>query len=260
MQSTRNLKKHDINLPLSLFCASKEEKAITFLGDQCPTNSLVKVTDENEGVYKKKHLLPRIVKIVINRGIGSKISNNTTFSTSKNTISKNKKINKSSNNGVKGKSGQKKPLNSRIAGSGAMNSQNIKQYPKTVETALKELSLIAGQKGIITRSKKAIAGFKLRESTPVGVVVTLRGNRMYSFLERLIHLALPRVKDFKGLSPLSFDKNGNFSIGLPEQLIFEEVEYDKIEEIRGMNVTIVTTAKNKEEGYALLKEFGLPFN
>lgn len=133
------------------------------------------------------------------------------------------------------------------------------QNNKILESSLKELGLIAGQKGIVTRSKKSIAGFKIREKMPVGVSVTLRGERMYGFLDRLIHLALPRVRDFQGINPKSFDKHGNYSLGLEEQLMFPEIEYDKIDQIRGMDVCIVTTAKNQEEGLALLKEFGLPF-
>ena len=133
------------------------------------------------------------------------------------------------------------------------------QNTKILETFLKELSLISGQKGVVTRSKKSIAGFKIRDKMPVGVSVTLRGDRMYGFLDRLIHLALPRVRDFQGISPKSFDKNGNYSLGLEEQLMFPEIEYDKIDQIRGMDICIVTTAKNQEEGLALLKEFGLPF-
>nr|YP_009184969.1 ribosomal protein L5 [Hafniomonas laevis]ALO63062.1 ribosomal protein L5 [Hafniomonas laevis] len=133
------------------------------------------------------------------------------------------------------------------------------QNQKIVESSLKEIALIAGQKGVVTRSKKAIAGFKLRQQSAVGVVVTLRDERMYSFLDRLIHLALPRVRDFQGISPKSFDKHGNYSLGLEEQLMFPEIEYDKIEQVRGMDISIVTTAKKQEEGLALLKAFGLPF-
>jgi large subunit ribosomal protein L5 len=133
------------------------------------------------------------------------------------------------------------------------------QNTKILETFLKELSLIAGQKGVITRSRKSIAGFKIRDKMPVGVSVTLRGERMYGFLDRLIHLALPRVRDFQGIHPKSFDKNGNYSLGLDEQLMFPEIEYDKIDQIRGMDISIVTTAKTQEEGLALLKAFGLPF-
>ena len=133
------------------------------------------------------------------------------------------------------------------------------QNNKVLESFLTELSMIAGQKGIITRSKKSIAGFKIREKMPVGVSVTLRGERMYGFLDRLIHLALPRVRDFQGINPKSFDKNGNYALGLEEQLMFPEIEYDQIDQIRGMDVCIVTTAKNQEEGFSLLNNFGLPF-
>jgi len=156
--------------------------------------------------YKNPHQVPKIEKIVINRGIGS-----------------------------------------------------ASQNQKMVDSALKELGMIAGQKGIITRSKKAIASFKLREQMPVGVSVTLRGNRMYGFLDRLIHLALPRVRDFQGINPRSFDKKGNYSLGLEEQLMFPEIEYDKIDQVRGMDISIVTTATKQEEGLSLLQEFGLPF-
>lgn len=156
--------------------------------------------------YENVHQVPKIEKIVINRGIG-----------------------------------------------------NASQNQKMIDSALKELGMIAGQKGVITRSKKAIAGFKLREKMPVGVSVTLRGDRMYGFLDRLIHLALPRVRDFQGVNPKSFDKNGNYSLGLEEQLMFPEIEYDKIDQIRGMDISIVTSAKKQEEGLALLKEFGFPF-
>lgn len=156
--------------------------------------------------YKNMHQVPRIEKIVINRGVGEAAQSN-----------------------------------------------------KVLESSLKELNLISGQKGIITRSKKAIAGFKIREKVPVGVFVTLRGDRMYSFLDRLINLALPRIRDFQGISAQSFDKYGNYSLGLEEQLMFPEIEYDKIDQLRGMDISIVTNARNSEEGLALLKEFGLPF-
>lgn len=156
--------------------------------------------------YNNIHQVPKIEKIVINRGIGS-----------------------------------------------------ASQNQKMVDSALKELGIIAGQKGVITRSKKAIASFKLREKMPVGVAVTLRGDRMYGFLDRLIHLALPRVRDFQGINPKSFDKNGNYSLGLEEQLMFPEIEYDKIDTLRGMDISIVTTAKKQEEGLALLTLLGLPF-
>jgi large subunit ribosomal protein L5 len=156
--------------------------------------------------YTNTHEVPKIEKIVINRGVG-----------------------------------------------------DASQNSKLIDASLKEIAVIAGQKGIITRSKKSIAGFKIREEMPVGVSVTLRGDRMYGFLDRMIHLALPRVRDFQGINPKSFDKNGNYSLGLEEQLMFPEIEYDKIDQIRGMDISIVTTAKNQEEGLALLKEFGLPF-
>lgn len=133
------------------------------------------------------------------------------------------------------------------------------QNNKILDASLRELGMIAGQKGIITRSKKSIAGFKIREKMPVGVSVTLRGERMYGFLDRLIHLALPRVRDFQGIQPTSFDKHGNYSLGLEEQLMFPEIEYDEIDQVRGMDVSIVTTATNQEESFSLLKEFGMPF-
>nr|YP_004581362.1 ribosomal protein L5 [Schizomeris leibleinii]AEH05392.1 ribosomal protein L5 [Schizomeris leibleinii] len=161
---------------------------------------------KNQFAYKNIHEVPRIEKIVINRGVGEAAQSN-----------------------------------------------------KVLESSLKELNLISGQKGIITRSKKAIAGFKIREKVPVGVSVTLRGERMYSFLDRLINLALPRIRDFQGISTKSFDKYGNYSLGLEEQLMFPEIEYDKIDQLRGMDIAIVTTSKNAEESLALLKEFGFPF-
>jgi large subunit ribosomal protein L5 len=133
------------------------------------------------------------------------------------------------------------------------------QNAKILQSSLEELSIIAGQRGILTRSKKAIAAFKLREKTPVGICVTLRGERMYAFLDRLIHLALPRIRDFQGISPKSFDGSGNYSLGLEEQLMFPEIDYDKIDQIRGMDVSIITTAKNDQHGLTILKQFGLPF-
>jgi large subunit ribosomal protein L5 len=112
---------------------------------------------------------------------------------------------------------------------------------------------------VVTRAKKAIAGFKIRKGVPVGVMVTLRADRMYDFLDRLINLALPRIRDFRGISPKSFDGRGNYSLGLREQLIFPEIEYDSIDQIRGMDISIITTANTDEEGRALLKEMGMPF-
>nr|YP_009106534.1 ribosomal protein L5 [Botryococcus braunii]AIT95359.1 ribosomal protein L5 [Botryococcus braunii] len=156
--------------------------------------------------YKNMLQVPRIQKIVINRGLGD-------------------------------------------------GSQNA----KLLDSCLKELSLISGQKGVITKSKKAIAGFKLRQETPVGVSVTVRGDRMYGFLDRLINLALPRIRDFQGVGPKSFDGMGNYSLGLEEQLMFPEIEYDKIDQVRGMDISIITTCQNDVEGFALLKEFGMPF-
>nr|AIT94605.1 ribosomal protein L5 [Chlorosarcina brevispinosa] len=156
--------------------------------------------------YKNKYRVPRIEKIVINRGLG-----------------------------------------------------DASQNAKTLESSIKELTMIAGQRGVITRSKKAIAGFKLRKKMPVGVSVTLRGERMYGFLDRLINLALPRIRDFQGIDSKSFDRTGNYSLGLEEQLMFPEIDYDKIDQIRGMDISIITSSKNDREGLALLKEFGLPF-
>jgi large subunit ribosomal protein L5 len=133
------------------------------------------------------------------------------------------------------------------------------QNAKALESSVSELSTITGQKPVVTRAKKAIAGFKIREGMPVGVMVTLRGDRMYAFLDRLINLALPRIRDFRGISGNSFDGRGNYSLGIREQLIFPEIEYDKIDQIRGMDISIITTAKNDEEGRSLLKEMGMPF-
>ena len=133
------------------------------------------------------------------------------------------------------------------------------QDVKPLESAAKELATIAGQNAVITRAKKSIAGFKLRENTPVGCKVTLRGNRMYDFLDKLICLALPRIRDFRGISPKSFDGRGNFAYGIKEQIIFPEINYDKIASMHGMDIVIVTTAKTNEEGKALLKYFGMPF-
>lgn len=130
---------------------------------------------------------------------------------------------------------------------------------KALESSLAEIATIAGQKPVVTRAKKAIAGFKIRQGMPVGMMVTLRGDRMYAFLDRLISLALPRIRDFRGISPKSFDGRGNYTLGVREQLIFPEVEYDRIDQIRGMDISIITTATTDEEGRALLKEMGMPF-
>ncbi len=133
------------------------------------------------------------------------------------------------------------------------------QNAKALESSLSELGLITGQKPVVTRAKKAIAGFKLRKGMPVGVMVTLRSGKMYDFLDRLINLALPRIRDFRGVSANSFDGHGNYTLGIREQLIFPEIEYDSIDQIRGMDITIITTAQTDEEGRALLKEMGMPF-
>ncbi len=156
--------------------------------------------------FSNVHQVPRVVKIVINRGLGEA-------------------------------------------------SQNA----KALESSINELTVITGQKPVVTRAKKAIAGFKIREGMPVGVMVTLRGEKMYAFLERLIALALPRIRDFRGISPKSFDGRGNYSLGVREQLMFPEINYDSIDQIRGMDISIVTSATNDEEGRALLKEMGMPF-
>nr|YP_009105509.1 ribosomal protein L5 [Lobosphaera incisa]AIT94260.1 ribosomal protein L5 [Lobosphaera incisa] len=156
--------------------------------------------------YKNKLQVPRIEKIVINRGLG-----------------------------------------------------DASQNAKILDSSLKEITIIAGQRGVISRSKKAIAGFKLREKTPVGITVTLRGERMYGFLDRLINLALPRIRDFQGINPKSFDGHGNYSLGLEEQLMFPEIDYDKIDQIRGMDISIIISSKNDQEALALLKQFGMPF-
>ena len=134
------------------------------------------------------------------------------------------------------------------------------QNSKALEASLTEMATITGQKALVTRAKKAIAGFKIREGMPIGCAVTLRGDRMYSFLERFINLALPRIRDFRGVSPKSFDGRGNYTIGVKEQLIFPEISFDKIDSIRGMDITIVTSASTDAEGKALLKELGMPFS
>lgn len=133
------------------------------------------------------------------------------------------------------------------------------QNPKALDAALNDLTIISGQKPIVTKAKKSIAAFKLRAGMPVGVKVTLRGERMYEFVDKLVSIALPRVRDFRGVSPKSFDGRGNYSLGLKEQLLFPEIEYDKIDKIRGMEVVFTTTAKTDEEGRELLKLLGMPF-
>ena len=156
--------------------------------------------------YSNIHQIPKVVKVIVNRGLGEA-------------------------------------------------SQNA----KALESSIREVATITGQKPVVTRAKKAIAGFKIRQGMPVGVMVTLRGDRMYAFLERLINLALPRIRDFRGISPKSFDGRGNYSLGVKEQLIFPEIDYDTIDQIRGFDISIVTTANTDEEGRALLKEMGMPF-
>ena len=131
--------------------------------------------------------------------------------------------------------------------------------PKALENAVSEMTAIAGQKPALRRAKKAISNFKLREGVPIGCMVTLRGNRMYEFLDRLITLALPQVRDFRGVPGKGFDGRGNYNLGIKEQIIFPEIDYDRIDHIRGMNITIVTSAQTDEEGRQLLKSFGMPF-
>jgi large subunit ribosomal protein L5 len=175
---------------------------------------------ENAGLYKKEIVpklkekfgyrnvmqVPRLVKVVVNMGLGEAI-------------------------------------------------ENI----KVIEAAAVEIGVITGQKAVVTKARKSIANFKLREGVPIGVMVTLRRNQMYYFLDKLMALALPRVRDFRGVSPKGFDGRGNFTLGVKEQIMFPEINYDKIDKIRGMNITIVTTAKTDEEGLELLKLLGMPF-
>jgi large subunit ribosomal protein L5 len=134
------------------------------------------------------------------------------------------------------------------------------QEPKVLESAVSELTAITGQKPSIRKAKKAISNFKLRAGIPIGCMVSLRGNRMYEFLDRLISFALPQVLDFRGVSPKSFDGRGNYNLGIKEQIIFPEIDYDMIDQVRGMNITIVTSAKSDEEGRELLKSLGMPFS
>jgi large subunit ribosomal protein L5 len=140
-----------------------------------------------------------------------------------------------------------------------MGVGEAKENPKTLEAAVKELELIVGQKPVITKSKKSIANFKLREGMNVGTKVTLRGEKMYDFLDKLMNISLPRVRDFRGLNNSSFDGRGNYALGIKEQLIFPEIDYDMVESIRGMDIVIVTTAKTDEEAKAFLEIMGMPF-
>jgi large subunit ribosomal protein L5 len=133
------------------------------------------------------------------------------------------------------------------------------QNSKIIDAAVAELSQIAGQKPVVTRAKKSIAGFKLREGQAIGAMVTLRSDRMWEFFDRLVSFALPRVRDFRGVSPRAFDGRGNYTLGIREQIVFPEIEYDKVDRIHGMNLSFVTTAKNDEQGRALLAELGMPF-
>ncbi len=130
---------------------------------------------------------------------------------------------------------------------------------KIIESAVEELKMISGQQPVVTKAKKSIAAFKLREGMPIGCMVTLRRNRMYDFYNKLVNIALPRVRDFRGISSKAFDGAGNYSIGIKEQIIFPEIDYDKIDKIKGLNISIVTTAKNNEEGRELLRLLGMPF-
>lgn len=157
--------------------------------------------------YKNIHEVPKVTKIVINRGLGEASRNN-----------------------------------------------------KALENSIKEIALITGQQPVVTIARKSVAGFKIREGVPVGIAVTLRKNVMYSFLERFTNLALPRIRDFKGISIKSFDGRGNYNLGIKEQLMFPEIEYDRVDQIRGLDIAISTTAKTQQEGIALLKELGMPFN
>jgi large subunit ribosomal protein L5 len=134
-----------------------------------------------------------------------------------------------------------------------------KENAKVLDSAMSDLEIITGQKPVMTRAKKSIANFKLREGQPIGCKVTLRGERMYEFLDRLINLALPRVRDFRGINPNAFDGRGNYALGIKEQLIFPEIEFDKIDKVRGMDIIIVTTANTDEEARELLAQFNMPF-
>jgi large subunit ribosomal protein L5 len=140
-----------------------------------------------------------------------------------------------------------------------MGVGEAKENAKILEAAVKDMEIITGQKAIVTKAKHSIANFKIREGMPIGCKVTLRGEKMYEFFDRLVNLALPRVRDFRGINPNAFDGRGNYALGIKEQLIFPEIEYDKIDKIRGMDVIVVTTAKTDEEGRELLAQFGMPF-
>jgi large subunit ribosomal protein L5 len=156
--------------------------------------------------YKNPMMVPRVMKLVINRGVGEATQN-----------------------------------------------------PKAMDISVAEIATITGQKPLVTKSKKAIAGFKLKENTSIGCMVTLRGRKMYDFLDKFVNICLPKIRDFKGVNPKSFDGHGNYTIGIKEQLIFPEVEYDKVDKIRGMDITIVTNASKDEEAQELFKLVGIPF-
>lgn len=157
--------------------------------------------------YKNVMEIPRIVKVIINMGVGEAVGN-----------------------------------------------------PKVLDAAVNDLTIISGQKPVVTRAKKSIAAFKIRQGMPIGTKVTLRGERMYHFLDKLLNVSLPRVRDFRGVNPRAFDGRGNYTLGIKEQLIFPEIEYDKVDKIRGMDIVIVTTAKTDEEARELLKLLGMPFS
>ena len=140
-----------------------------------------------------------------------------------------------------------------------MGVGEAKENAKVLDTAIKDLETITGQKAVVTRAKKSVANFKLREGMPIGCKVTLRGEKMYEFTDRLVNLALPRVRDFRGVNPDAFDGRGNYTLGIKEQLIFPEIEYDKIDKVRGMDIIFVTTAETDEEARELLTLFGMPF-
>ncbi len=140
-----------------------------------------------------------------------------------------------------------------------MGVGEAKENAKILDSALADMQIITGQRGVITKAKKAVANFKIREGMPIGCKVTLRGKRMYEFLDRLVNLALPRVRDFRGVSADSFDGRGNYALGIKEQLIFPEIDYDKIDKVRGMDIIVVTTAKTDEEARELLRLFNMPF-
>jgi large subunit ribosomal protein L5 len=133
------------------------------------------------------------------------------------------------------------------------------QNPKIIDSAVIEVGLITGQKSVVTRARRSIASFKLREGMPIGVKATLRGERMWEFMDRLVYVALPRVRDFKGISDKAFDGHGNYSLGVREQIIFPEIEYDKVDKVRGMNITIVTSAPDDDQARSLLRHLGMPF-